>query len=150
MYNLFLCRKLLKATIILIPLFGVPYMISFLLSFSTNGSPILDIIWIFFDQMFIAFQVKLQTTFSEILILFESNMFQGLFAALLYCLLNHEVQIEVKRKYMFLKDRNGKEFKRSRTISHTQQISLQTNEDENDNDNQHLKSGGVHHGDNIC
>lgn len=75
---------------------------------------------------------------------------QGLFAALLYCLLNNEVQIEVKRKYLSLKDRNGKEFRRSRTISNTQQFSLQTNEDENESDKHHLEGGVAHHGDNNC
>lgn len=55
---------------------------------------------------------------------------KGLFSALAYCLLNGEVQMEVRRKYLSIKDRNGKEFRRSRTISNTQQFSLQTNDDE--------------------
>lgn len=59
--------------------------------------------------------------------------FQGLFAALVYCLLNTEVQIELKRKYSSIKDRTDKEFRRSRTISHTQQFILQAKDDSPEN-----------------
>uniref|UniRef100_A0A6P7GAE6 Parathyroid hormone/parathyroid hormone-related peptide receptor-like isoform X1 n=1 Tax=Diabrotica virgifera virgifera TaxID=50390 RepID=A0A6P7GAE6_DIAVI len=108
-------RKLLKATLILIPLFGVPYVFSVLMSIFIENRPALDIVYLFFDQSFAAFQ--------------------GLFAALVYCLLNSEVQIEIKRKYSLIKDKNDKEFRRSRTISNTQQVSLnvldETPEDEN-------------------
>ncbi|KAG5868657.1 hypothetical protein JTB14_015665 [Gonioctena quinquepunctata] len=98
-------RKLMKATLILIPLFGVPYAFTFLMSLyimQGKKNPVLEIIWLFFDQSFAAFQ--------------------GLFAALVYCLLNSEVRIEILRKYSFMKDRHNKEFRRSRTISNTVQI----------------------------
>ncbi|KAJ8926423.1 hypothetical protein NQ314_021211 [Rhamnusium bicolor] len=106
-------RKLLKATLILIPLFGVPYSFSLLMSLYIKKSQILEVIWLFFDQTFTAFQ--------------------GLFAALVYCLLNSEVQIEIKRKYSSIKDRTDKEFRRSRTISNTQQFFLQNNDDSPEN-----------------
>lgn len=73
-------------------------------------------------------------------------LFQGLFASLLYCLLNNEVQTEVKRKYISLKDRNDKEFRRSRTISNTQQFSLQVNDYEIEND-KHID--GTRNGNNV-
>ncbi|CAH0558148.1 unnamed protein product [Brassicogethes aeneus] len=106
-------RKLLKSTLILIPLFGIPYFISFCLQFWVNSSQLLELTWLLFDQTFSAFQ--------------------GFFASLVYCLLNSEVQTEIKRKYSSIKDRNNKEFRRSRTISHTQQFSLPLNDDNNDN-----------------
>jgi hypothetical protein len=75
------------------------------LSFYVDNNQTFEILWLFFDQTFTAFQ--------------------GLFASLVYCLLNSEVQMEIARKYHSFKDRNNKEFKRrSRTISHTQQIPL--------------------------
>lgn len=97
-------KKLLRATAILVPLFGVPYTISFILSFHVHQNQTFEILWLLFDQTFTAFQ--------------------GFFASLVYCLLNSEVQIEIKRKYHSFKDRNTKEFKRSRTISTTQQMPL--------------------------
>ncbi|XP_060530346.1 parathyroid hormone/parathyroid hormone-related peptide receptor-like [Cylas formicarius] len=109
-------RKLLKSTLILIPLFGIPYILSLVSSFYVHRSKILEVTWLFFDQTFTAFQ--------------------GLFAALVYCLLNSEVQIEIKRKYCSIKEQNDKEFRRSRTIScNTQQFSLQTNDEPLENVN---------------
>ncbi|CAG9865377.1 unnamed protein product [Phyllotreta striolata] len=102
--------KLLKATTILIPLFGVPYGFSLLLSIYTNESVVLELIYLFFDQSFAAFQ--------------------GLFAAFVYCLSNNEVHVEIRRKYVLMKERNNREFgRRSRTISNTQQTSLQLYDD---------------------
>lgn len=50
-----------------------------------------------------------------------------------------------------MKDRNDKEFRRSRTISNTQQFSLQVNDDENDaNDKPHINGGVLLNGDNTC
>ncbi|CAH1100790.1 unnamed protein product [Psylliodes chrysocephalus] len=101
--------KLLKATMILIPLFGVPYAFSLLMSIYVKKSVVLELIFLFFDQSFAAFQ--------------------GLFAALVYCLFNSEVQMELRRKYVLMKVKNDKEFRRSRTISNTQQVSFQMNDD---------------------
>ncbi|XP_063907250.1 parathyroid hormone/parathyroid hormone-related peptide receptor-like isoform X1 [Zophobas morio] len=98
-------QKLVRAILILVPLFGIPYAVSFVLSFYVTQNRTFEILWIFFDQSFTAFQ--------------------GLFASLVYCLMNSDVQVEVVRKYRLFKDRNNREFKRrSRTISHTTQIAL--------------------------
>lgn len=98
-------QKLLRATLILLPLFGIPYTISIMLAFPAKRNPTFEIFWLFFDQAFIAFQ--------------------GLFASLAYCLLNNEVQVEIVRKYKYLKDRNNQQVKRrNRTISHTTQVQL--------------------------
>ncbi|XP_019874300.2 parathyroid hormone/parathyroid hormone-related peptide receptor-like [Aethina tumida] len=102
-------RKLLKSTLILIPLFGIPYFMSFCLQFWIDESPTLELIWLLFDQSFSAFQ--------------------GFFASLVYCLLNCEVQAELRRKYFSLRDITHREFRRSRTISHTQQFTLNPNEE---------------------
>ncbi|KAF7272188.1 parathyroid hormone/parathyroid hormone-related peptide receptor-like [Rhynchophorus ferrugineus] len=103
-------RKLLKSTLILIPLYGIPYTISFILSFYAYDNRILEIFWVFFDQAFASFQ--------------------GCFAALVYCLFNSEVQSEIKRKYSYIYSHRDQEFRRSRTISsNTQQFSLQNNDD---------------------
>lgn len=103
-------RKLLKSTLILIPLYGMPYTVSLPLRFYIHRCSILEIMWLFFDQTF--------------------TSYQGSFAALVYCLFNGEVQNEIKRKYNSLMDKSNNEFRRSRTISsNTQQFSLQNNDD---------------------
>ncbi|KAL3276300.1 hypothetical protein HHI36_024198 [Cryptolaemus montrouzieri] len=100
-------RKLVKATLILLPLFGVPYTISVILSFYVTEDKTLEIVWLFFDQSFTAFQ--------------------GFLAALAYCLLNSDVQSEIKRRYRSI--RENKELRRSRTISHTLQSVLPSGDD---------------------
>lgn len=97
-------QKLIRAILILIPLFGIPYTVSFVLSFYVSENQTFEILWLFFDQTFTALQ--------------------GLFASLVYCFLNNEVQMEIMRKYNSFKDRNREFKRRSRTISHTQQIPL--------------------------
>lgn len=98
-------QKLLKATLTLLPLFGIPYTISLILAIPAKRNPTFEIFWLFFDQAFIAFQ--------------------GLFASLIYCIFNNEVQVEIVRKYKFFKDRNNGQVKRrNRTISHTTQVQL--------------------------
>ncbi|XP_045479608.1 parathyroid hormone/parathyroid hormone-related peptide receptor-like [Harmonia axyridis] len=100
-------RKLVKATLILLPLFGVPYTISIVLYFYVSEDVTLELIWLFFDQSFSAFQ--------------------GFLAALFYCLLNGDVQTEIKRRYYSVRERS--QIRRCRTISHTLQSYLPNGEE---------------------
>ncbi|KAK5643639.1 hypothetical protein RI129_007484 [Pyrocoelia pectoralis] len=106
-------RRLLRSTLILIPLFGVPYVISLMMLYSSTINKTAEIIWIFFDQTFSAFQ--------------------GFFVALVYCLLNTEVHNEIKHKYVSIRDRHEhNKQSRERTISHTLQcptVIMPLNED---------------------
>ncbi|KAB0799158.1 hypothetical protein PPYR_07038 [Photinus pyralis] len=95
-------RRLVKSTLTLIPLFGVPYVISLVMLYSTNLNPTTEVVWLFLDQTFVAFQ--------------------GLFVALVYCLLNTEVHNEIKHRYNAIRDRQEHHRQsRERTISHTLQ-----------------------------
>lgn len=90
----------------------------------------------FFDQTFTSFQVSFPDKNLERIIF---GFKQGLFAALVYCLLNGEVQNEVFRKYNSLVDQTDKEFRRSRTLStNTQNVTLP-----NDDAVENLKLVGI-------
>ncbi|XP_066146439.1 secretin receptor-like isoform X2 [Euwallacea fornicatus] len=107
-------KKLMKSTLILIPLYGVPFVFSVILSLYINITQseniILELVWILADQTFMSFL--------------------GLFAALVYCLLNSDVHKEIIRKYTAVVDQTDKEFRRSRTISsNTQQYFLHNQDD---------------------
>ena len=54
--NNFFFRKLGKSTLVLVPLFGVPYFVFWGLSTSTNAY--VEITWLFLDQVFASFQVR--------------------------------------------------------------------------------------------
>ncbi|XP_044020724.1 secretin receptor-like isoform X3 [Aphidius gifuensis] len=73
-----------RSTLILIPLFGAHYTIVMGLSYSED--PRIELIWIFWDQLF--------------------SSFQGCFVACLYCLLNSEVRDEIKRAWQVKKLRH--------------------------------------------
>ncbi|XP_022901739.1 parathyroid hormone/parathyroid hormone-related peptide receptor-like [Onthophagus taurus] len=87
--------RLIRSTLTLLLLFGVPYVIFIVVYFCENET--LLYIWLFYDQVFTAFQ--------------------GFFVSLLYCLLNKEVQTEIKNKYEILKIKH-KFPRRSRNSSH--------------------------------
>lgn len=70
-------KRLIRATLILTPIFGVPYIISILTWYYVTTSTTLELTWLFFDQTF--------------------TSLQGFFVALLYCLLNKEVKNELKK-----------------------------------------------------
>ncbi|XP_075680754.1 uncharacterized protein LOC113799705 isoform X2 [Dermatophagoides pteronyssinus] len=77
-------RTWFRSTLVLVPLFGVHYM--FFLAFTTitfNSYDIFEIIWLYTDLTF--------------------TTFQGCLVALLYCFLNHEVQIELKKLWISCK-----------------------------------------------
>lgn len=68
-------RKWFKSTLVLVPLFGVPYTVLFVMSMLED--PIIELYVLCIDQLF--------------------SSFQGSIVALLYCFLNNEVQTEVVR-----------------------------------------------------
>ncbi|KAK7865918.1 hypothetical protein R5R35_001626 [Gryllus longicercus] len=70
-------RKWAKSTLVLVPLFGVHYMIFLGLHLSTDTT--VEIVWLFCDQLFASFN--------------------GFFLALLYCFLNGEVRAEAARAW---------------------------------------------------
>ncbi|XP_017776673.1 PREDICTED: secretin receptor-like [Nicrophorus vespilloides] len=94
-------RRLIRSTLTLVLIYGVPFTISIAVSFCKNQT--VEIVYLFFDQTFTAFQ--------------------GLLMALIYCLLNSEVRSEVMHKYNSFRD-NRQQDRRTRTISNTQQFTL--------------------------
>lgn len=69
--------RLVRGTLVLMPLFGVPYTLSIATWYPASRSPQHELAWIVFDQ-----------TFTSI---------QGASVALLYCLLSADVRAELKR-----------------------------------------------------
>ncbi|ELU15487.1 hypothetical protein CAPTEDRAFT_203438 [Capitella teleta] len=72
-------RKLAKSTMVLIPLFGVHYIV-FIWIEPSQVSAHIQVAWLYFEMTF--------------------NSFQGFFIALLFCFLNEEVQTEIKKSWM--------------------------------------------------
>ncbi|KAK7871565.1 hypothetical protein R5R35_010363 [Gryllus longicercus] len=70
-------RRWAKSTLVLVPLFGVHYMVFLGLHLSTNKT--VEVVWLFCDQLFASFN--------------------GFFVALLYCFLNGEVRSELSKKW---------------------------------------------------
>ncbi|KAK7865917.1 hypothetical protein R5R35_001625 [Gryllus longicercus] len=70
-------RRWAKSTLVLIPLFGVHYMILQALQYSKRST--VELIWLFCDRIF--------------------TCFNGFFVALLYCFLNGEVKNELAKKW---------------------------------------------------
>ncbi|ELT96601.1 hypothetical protein CAPTEDRAFT_130410, partial [Capitella teleta] len=71
-------RKLAKSTLVLIPLYGVHYVV-FIWIEPTHVSDLTQVVWLYFEMTF--------------------NSFQGFFIAMLFCFLNGEVQSEIKKKW---------------------------------------------------
>ncbi|XP_014251305.1 vasoactive intestinal polypeptide receptor 2-like [Cimex lectularius] len=72
-------RKWAKSTLVLIPLFGVHYALFSGMSFSIGKNELIEVIWLYCDQLFASFQ--------------------GFFVAVLYCFMNNEVRTEIKKKF---------------------------------------------------
>ncbi|KAF4527490.1 hypothetical protein B566_EDAN014544 [Ephemera danica] len=78
-----LLRKWARSTLVLMPLFGVHYSLSLGMAYWLD--PTLEMLWIFFDQLFASFQ--------------------GFLVSLLYCLLNGEVRAELARVWHTIRGR---------------------------------------------
>ncbi|ELU03692.1 hypothetical protein CAPTEDRAFT_34226, partial [Capitella teleta] len=71
-------RKMAKSTLVLIPLFGIHYMV-FIWIDPSRASDVVELVWLYFEMFF--------------------NSFQGVFIALLFCFFNGEVRAEVKKSW---------------------------------------------------
>ncbi|XP_044727920.1 parathyroid hormone 2 receptor-like [Chrysoperla carnea] len=92
-------RRLVRSTLVLVPLFGVHYSVFLAMSYADlQSKPMIMLGWLFCDQFF--------------------SSFQGFCVAMLYCLLNGEVRAELKRKYTAWKYRErGQRFASYATMS---------------------------------
>uniref|UniRef100_A0A1B6MKS4 G-protein coupled receptors family 2 profile 2 domain-containing protein n=1 Tax=Graphocephala atropunctata TaxID=36148 RepID=A0A1B6MKS4_9HEMI len=71
-------RRWAKSTLVLMPLFGVHYVVFLTISYLGIEGKV-ELVWLFIDQLFASFQ--------------------GFFVAILYCLLNGEVRTELAKKW---------------------------------------------------
>ncbi|BFY97238.1 hypothetical protein BsWGS_00277 [Bradybaena similaris] len=71
-------RRLGKSTLVLIPMFGVHYLVT--IGVQENMNPIMETMKLYFEMFF--------------------NSFQGLLIACLFCFMNGEVQTEVRKRYI--------------------------------------------------
>ena len=62
------CRKWAKSTLVLVPLFGVHYMALIGLSYYVGEDPVIEVIWLFADQLFASFQVHFPPVFRSFLL----------------------------------------------------------------------------------
>ncbi|ELU10673.1 hypothetical protein CAPTEDRAFT_220667 [Capitella teleta] len=79
-------RKMAKSTLVLIPLFGIHYMV-FIWIDPSRASDVVELVWLYFEMFF--------------------NSFQGVFIALLFCFFNGEVRAEVKKSWQRYQLRRG-------------------------------------------
>lgn len=79
-------RRWAKSTLVLVPLFGVHYTVYLTLSYiGIDGKA--ELVWLFIDQLFASFQ--------------------GFFVAVLYCLWNGEVRMELSKKWRHLRENSA-------------------------------------------
>ncbi|RUS74365.1 hypothetical protein EGW08_017874, partial [Elysia chlorotica] len=71
-------RRLGKSTLVLIPIFGVHYLLT--IGFPANIDPMVETIKLYFEMFF--------------------NSFQGVLIACLFCFMNGEVQSEIRKRYV--------------------------------------------------
>ncbi|CAG5128593.1 unnamed protein product, partial [Candidula unifasciata] len=88
-------RKLAKSTLVLIPLFGVHYIVFAWLPKDIH--PVAELVQLYFEMFF--------------------NSFQGFFVALLFCFLNGEVQSEIRKKWHRFRLNHLHQFPQSRKNS---------------------------------
>ena len=62
-------RKLARSTLVLIPLFGFHYVVFIGLSAFMNVNRVLELIWLFGDQLFASFQVRADEVRLKVMIL---------------------------------------------------------------------------------
>uniref|UniRef100_A0A672S3E4 Vasoactive intestinal peptide receptor 2 n=1 Tax=Sinocyclocheilus grahami TaxID=75366 RepID=A0A672S3E4_SINGR len=97
-------RRLAKSTLLLIPLFGINYVV-FVYIIDENGE--MENYKIFFDLGLGSFQVRNmpKCVTSDYIYLLKHSLYRsiGLVVAILYCFLNSEVQSELKRKWRSLR-----------------------------------------------
>lgn len=86
-------KRWARSTLVLVPLFGVHYALFLGMSYSIGVNEKVELIWLFFDQLFASFQ--------------------GFFVAVLYCFLNGEVRVELARAF------NGNRWTRLRRSQRT-------------------------------
>ncbi|XP_070212246.1 secretin receptor-like [Littorina saxatilis] len=84
-------RRLAKSTLVLIPLFGVHYIV--FLGLPENVSPTAELVKLYYEMFF--------------------NSFQGFFIACLFCFMNGEVKAEIRKKWIRYKLRtNSRKFQK--------------------------------------
>ncbi|XP_063234371.1 secretin receptor-like [Bacillus rossius redtenbacheri] len=83
-------RKWAKSTLVLVPLFGVHYIVFLGMTWvpTTHVNPVAEAVWLFSDQTFSAFQ--------------------GFVVAILYFFLNGEVKYEVNKKWQSIRRRKSR------------------------------------------
>lgn len=115
-------RKLAKSTLVLVPLFGVHYMI--FIGLSGVKDYYIEVIWLSFDLFF--------------------SSFQGLFVALLFCFFNGEVQYEIKKRWnRFWLDRGRMGPRMSNASTIVTHMSKITRKNSTDNSNSVTPNGSV-------
>ncbi|XP_033762369.1 secretin receptor-like isoform X2 [Pecten maximus] len=128
-------RKLAKSTLVLIPLFGVHYII--FVGLPEDVSEMAELVKLYFEMFF--------------------NSFQGLFVTLLFCFFNGEVQSEIRKKWRrYRLSRTGGDSvnRKSNTVtsfvSRTRRESAISNSNSGESKDSHPHLNGYSHKDKNC